>query len=228
MLLPFFFFNDQTPNPPYLIKNPYGTVTLVVAKPTGATGLGQFGLPMACAFCDVTASLAVGTWAQKHGTGKHRQCFFSHNFPKELKASNLQQFTIGKHDGWEYLPISDLQGWQPCIPRVIETVPAAAAVGTAPATAPGAVAVPVIAAASVPAPADAGTAATAAAIATTSGRYIAAFARPSGEETKDKKRKAAPSKTNTQGKQPRVTLQSDKNKTKENNSKSAEETVVWL
>lgn len=113
---------------PLILKNPNGTVTLVVAKPTGATSSGPFCLPMVCAFCDTTASMAMNTWAQKHDTGQNRHCFFSNNFTKELNASNLTQFTVGKYNGWEYLPISNLQGWQPCVTHPTGTVPAAAAV----------------------------------------------------------------------------------------------------
>jgi len=110
-------------------------VTLVAAKPTEVTGVGPFGMPMACGFCDITHSMAVGTWAQKHGGGNTRACF-SNLETKQLTANHLQQFTVGKHDGYEYLPISNLQGWQYCVVSPTASAPGADAASVAVAPTP--------------------------------------------------------------------------------------------
>ena len=123
-----FLFNIQTPNPPYLLKDPSGDVTLVIAKPTSdkGKGVGTKSIPFACGFCDPTVSFSLSTFAQKHDMGKGRLCFGKNGSPQNLTHSHLKQFSAGNYDEWQFLPIKDLQGWLPCVTHPDAAAPAPA------------------------------------------------------------------------------------------------------
>jgi len=112
-------------------------------------------------------------------TAVNRRCCAKHK-TDHLTVHNLQQFTVGTHAGYEYLPINNLQGWQPCVglsTSAVNSVPA-----------PGLTTVP--APAPTPAPASAASAAFAADA--TAGKESSDS---EDDSTEDKKRKAESLKT---------------------------------
>lgn len=121
------------PSPPYIVKSPTGETYLVQTDTSY--------MKCACARCDLVKTCKPGpTWYQNHVLKANRKC-----------GANQPIKDIAElPDGYMYVELQDIQGWQPVHanpPAAATSSEAAAAATSSDAAAPAAPAVPAAAAA---------------------------------------------------------------------------------